>query len=353
MPTEGRQLKVLIVSPADPLTGKPRAGPLRRFRNPPPGVRYAHVTDRVAIPTSRGGQYSFSPMNVGLSAVKFALEHALPLDYRGASLVHTFFWDVRKFTVPWVHESDQSIGQYLTGYNNVRGFVRKAVTEGYAPYLNSRGCAGIVTWTEWAKRGFEEEGIDKGKVFVVPPPFEVVSDARAHEGCNILFIGRDFHRKGGDLMLRAFGRIDSPDCRLIYVGKADERAKKKMSGDGRIAYHERATGTLLAEEIWPYVDVLALPTRADAFAMTVAEAMSRGIPVVATGIPPIVEVVEDGESGFLFPLGDETRFLEGLSRLAGDESLRKKLGRRAQERVEVLFAPSTVGKRLMEVYRRA
>jgi glycosyltransferase involved in cell wall biosynthesis len=315
-------------------------------------VQYVHATDRVAIPTSRG-QYSFSPVNVGLSAVKFALEHAFPFDYRGASLVHTFFWDVRKFTVPWVHESDQSIGQYLAGYNNIRGFVWNAVTEGYASYLNSRGCAGVVTWTGWSKKGFEKEGIDPGKVFVVPPPFEVISDARAHEGCNILFLGRDFLRKGGDLMLRAFGRIDSPDCRMIYVGKADERAKKTMAGDRRIAYHERATARVLAEEIWPYVDVLALPTRADAFAMTVAEAMSRGIPVVATGIPPIAEVVEDGESGFLFPPGDETKFLEGLSRLAGDESLRERFGRRARERVEKLFAPSLVGKRLMEVYRRA
>lgn len=347
-----RRLKVLLVSPADPLTGKPRAGPLRRFHHPPPGVQYAHATDRVAVPTSTG-QYLFSPVNVGLSAVKFAFEHAFPLDYQGASLVHTFFWDIRKFTVPWVHESDQALGQYLTGYNNIRGFIRNVVTEGYSSYLNSRGCAGVVTWTEWAKRGFAEDGVDASKVFVVPPPFEVVSDAKPHGGCNILFLGRDFTRKGGDIMLRAFRGIDAPDCRLTYVGRADEGARKTMATDRRVDYYERPTGTVLAEEIWPRVDILALPTRADAFAMTVAEAMSRGIPVVATGIPSIMEVVEDGESGLLFPLGDEARFAEELGRLAGDRSLRRRLGLKGQERVSRLFSPSAIGDRLIEVYRRA
>ena len=352
MPSSGRRLECLLVSPSDPITGKPRAGPLRRYRHPPPGVRYMHVTDRVAIPTSTG-QYSFSPLNVGLAAVKFALEHAFPFDYRGASLVHTFFWDVRKFMVPWVHESDQSLGQFLSGYNNVGGFVRKSVTEGYASYLNSRGCAGVVTWTNWARRGFVEDGIDPEKVFVIPPPFEPVDDAKPHAGCNVLFLGRDFTRKGGDLVLRAFSRVDAPGARLVYVGRAEGGFRRAVSADRRIDYKERPTNEALAGEIWPFVDILALPTRADAFAMTVAEAMSRGIPVVATSLPPIAEVVEDGKSGYLYPPGDVEGLAEGMSRLAGDPALRERMGREGMERVKELFDPARVAERLMEVYRRA
>ena len=352
MQTTKGKLKCLLISPADPLTRRPRAGPLRRFLNPPPGVEYTHVTDRVSVPTSTG-QYRFSPANVGLAAVKFALEHAFPVDDAGYSIVHTFFWDVRKFTIQWVHESDQSLGQYLTGYNNVRGFVKRAITDGYSSYLNSRRCAGIVTWTGWAKKGFEEDGVDPGKVTVIPPPFEPISVSRPHDGCNILFVGRDFARKGGDVMLKAFASIDAPGCRLNYVGRAEGRALRVVEGDRRISYFERPSNKTLAEEIWPYADILALPTRADAFAMTVAEAMSRGIPVVSSSIPPIAEVVEDGESGYLAPVGDVAGFAERLARLAADPPMRSKMGARAQERVKTLFSPEVVGRRLMGVYRRA
>ena len=344
--------KCLLVSPADPLTGLPRAGPLRRFRHPPPGVEYTHVTDRVSVPTSTG-QYTFSPVNLGLAVVKFALEHAFPLDESGASMVHTFFWDVRKFTVPWVHESDQSLGQYLGGYNNIGGFVRKSITDGYASYLNSRGCAGVVTWTEWAKKGFVEDGVDPAKVTVIPPPFDALSANRPHDGCNVVFIGRDFARKGGDVMLRAFASVDSPGCSLTYVGRARGKALEAIRNDRRITYLERAPHKTLTDEVWPFADILALPTRADAFAMTVAEAMSRGIPVVSTSLPPISEVVEDGVSGLLAPPGDAAGFAERLARLAGDPSLRSKVGRAAQDRVKARFSPQLLGRKLLDVYSRA
>jgi glycosyltransferase involved in cell wall biosynthesis len=352
MPVEGKRLRCLLVSPADPLTRRPRSGPLRRLLHPPPGVQYAHATDRFAIPTGTG-RYGFNPVNVGLAAVKFALEHAFPLDGSQASMVHSFFWDVRRFTVPWVHESDQSLGQYLAGYNNVRGLVKSAITDGYSSYLNSRGCRGVVTWTSWAKKGFEEDGVDPGKVAVIPPPFEVVSSGRQHPGCNILFLGRDFVRKGGDVVLKAFSAMDAPDCRLYYVGEADARALKSIGRDGRITYLEAPTDRTLSEDVWPYVDILALPTRADAFAMTVAEAMSRGIAVVTSSIPPISEIVEDGVSGYLAPVGDAPRVAELLGRLAGDPGLRSKIGRGAQDRVRTLFSPDALGRRLLDVYRRA
>lgn len=343
-------MKALLISPADPLTGRPRAGPLRRFRHPPPGVTYTHVTDRVAIPAGRG-EYKMSPVNVGLAAVKFAMEHAFPIDQRNVSLAHTFFWDVRKFTVPWVHESDQSLGQYLEGYNNVGGFVRKRLTEGYSSYLNSRGCAGVVTWTNWAKDGFAADGVDPQKVRVIPPPFPLVEGRVEHAGCNLLFIGRDYLRKGGDLLLSAFGSLDVPGCRLIYVGRVDGAIRKKMTADPRIIYMAKPSNATLASEVWPMADAFVLPTRADAFAMTVAEAMSRGIPVVASSLPSISEVVEDGASGFLVPPGDWARLGERLSRVAGDSKLRERMGSKAREKARSAFSPVAVGTALSEVYR--
>lgn len=305
------------------------------------------------MPTSTG-EYKFSPTNLGLAVAKFALEHVLPIREKGNSLVHGFFWDVRKFELPWVHESDQSFGQFLSGYNNIGGFVTRVATEVYSDYLNSKGCKGVVTWSEWSKRGFVEDGVDASKVSVIPPPFGPIFDQRPHSGCNLLFLGRDYHRKGGDISLRAFRALPSDvDSRLVYVGRVDDSsARRAIKEDRRITHLERPSDRTLAEDVWPLTDILVLPTRADAFAVTLVEAMRRGIPVVASSVGAIPEVVEDGRSGLLFGIEDEGGFLLHLQRLVHDPALRRRLGEDARTRVGSLFLPEVVNRELKEVYLR-
>jgi glycosyltransferase involved in cell wall biosynthesis len=351
---EGGRISCLLVSPTDPLTRRPRAGALRRLLHPPSGVDYTLAADKVPFPGG-AGYYGFTPVNAGIQAVRFALEHLFPLDQKGKTLVHSFFWDVRKFVVPWVHESDQSFGQFLTGYNNVRGVVRRLATEEFASFLNWDRCIGVIAWSEWAKRGFVEDGVDAAKVSVVPPPFGVKIDRRPHEGCNVLFLGRDYRRKGGETALRAFRALPgSADCRLIYVGRMEDPDElKALERDPRITHLERPSNRTLVDEVWPVIDVFILPTRADAFAITVVEAMRRGIPVVSTAVPAIREVVADGVSGILVRAGDEEGFCNSLRKLVEDPRLRKSIGENAMKRVEETFSVEKVNGALMEVYERA
>jgi glycosyltransferase involved in cell wall biosynthesis len=349
-PGTERTIECLLVSPSDPLTRGPRAGPLRRLMNPPEGVNYTLATDRFAYP-ARASSYEFNPLNVALVVTRFALEHAMPIDERGKALVHSFFWDVRKYAHRWVHESDQSFGQFLSGYNNVTGQVKKWANEGFSSYLNSRWCAGVVTWSEWAKEGFVEDGIDRSKISVIPPPFRAVDYRRAHEGCNALFLGRDFHRKGGDTVIRAFTSMKGQGgCRLNYIGPMEGKEAERAKADGRIIQRDSASTRDLLQDIWPATDIFVLPTRADAFAVTVVDAMRRGIPVVSTRIPAVSEVVEDGVSGFLSEVGDEDGVRENLERLVYDPQLRIKMGESAKRRAVSLFSPEKVNSSLRGVY---
>ena len=347
-----RDLNCLVVAPTDPLTGGPRTGALRRLLNPPPGVRYKLATDRLRYP-KRAASYEFNPGNVALVAARFALEHIIPIDQKGAAVVHSFFWDVRKFDRRWVHESDQSFGQFMQGYNNIGRTVRRLANEGFSSYLNSRWCAGAVTWSEWAKRGFAEDGVDPSKVFVIPPPFEVLDSGREHQGCNFLYIGREFRRKGGDATLRAFGSLKGGSgCRLAFVGPlGTAESRRTVRSDPRVSQSDSLPGGILESEVWPVMDVFVLPTRADAFALAVVDAMRRGIPVVATRIPAIAEVVEDGVSGLLSEVGDEEGLRDNMQRLADDSETRLRMGRNAKARAESLFSPEKVGRALREVYR--
>lgn len=347
-------LKCLLLAPLDPLTGELRSGPLRRYLHPPPGVTYSLATDRLRYP-QRAARYKFDPAFVGLAAIRFAVEHTVRLKQRNFALAHSFFLDLRKFLVPWVHESDESFGQFLSSYMGVKGLVKRKATELFSTYLNADACKGVIAWSHWARGGFVEDGVDRSKVHVIPPPFETIQDRRTHKGCNILFIGRDFSRKGGDIALNAFDSIyHSEGSRLIYVGKLDESGiRRKVKEDRRIVHMASPTTRTLREDVWPVTDILLLPTRADAFAISVVEAMCRGIPVIATALPAVAEIVEHKVSGFLAPLNNSHIFSRDLERLVQDASLRRNMGRQAKRRVNHLFSPRAVSRALGQVYINA
>lgn len=346
-------MRCLLLSPSDPITRGPRSAAALRYRHPPRGVEYTLETDRFSYPR-RLGYYGMDPASVGLAAFRFFLEHALPQRNHGHRLVHSFFWDLHGFDVPWVHESDQSLGQFVSGYAGVGGPARDVILNVFSTYLNSSRCRAVVTWTEWARKGFVEDGVEKSKVAVIPPPFQVIDDRRPHPGCNVLFLGRDFRRKGGAMALRAFASASAGmECRLFYVGRIDDPARlREARADSRIAHLENPSSRVLAEDVWPLTDVLLLPTNNDAFAMVVAEAMRRGVPVVASGLEPLSEVVEDGVTGFLVEKGDLRGFASSLRRLIESPDLRLRMGEAARSRSSKLFSPSKVGSALAEVYRR-
>jgi len=341
------RMSCLLVAPLDPLTGELRAGPLRRFLNPPANVAYSLATDRFRYP-QRAAQYTFDPAFVGLATVRFVLEHSRHFEQRGHALAHSFFLDLQRFVLPWVHESDQAFGQFLSDYMHIKGYLKRRATELFSSYLNSNGCRSVIAWSQWAKRGFVEDGVDRSKIHVIPPPFETVVDRRPHTGCNILFIGRDFTRKGGDIALNAFCSIPrSEDCRLIYVGKVNEpTARKVVSNDSRIVHLVSPTSRTLREDVWPITDVFLLPTRADAFAISAVEAMCRGIPVIATKLPALTEMVKDQVSGLLASPNDAQAFSRYVQRLVQDEEARCTIGEEAKKVACRMFSPNIVNQAL-------
>ena len=125
--------------------------------------------------------------------------------------------------------------------------------------------------------------MEPSKISVIPPPFEQVFDRKRHEGMNVLFIGRDYVRKGGRVVVEVFEALkEFSEARLLYVGKVDDKkiVALPMKGDPRIRYFPSVSSLVLETRIFPVTDLFFLPTLADAFAQySVVEAMSRGIPV--------------------------------------------------------------------------
>lgn len=86
-----------------------------------------------------------------------------------------------------------------------------------------------------------------------------------------------------------------------------------------------------ARNLYPTFDVYLLPSRLEAFPVTIQEAMQAGVPVVATEVGSVCEAVDDGETGFVVPVGDVDAMADAVRRLHNDPGLRARMGQRARE----------------------
>jgi glycosyltransferase involved in cell wall biosynthesis len=326
-----------------------------RYRNPPSGVKYRLQMERLGYPKYLA-HYSLKLLTTPLSSARLFAEAMFPLDKKGISLIHSFYWVVHRYTLPWIHENDQSLGQYFSDYVHFEGLVSKRIVRVSASILNARLCRAVVVWSNHAKRGYTEDGVDPSKIVVIPPPFPIIKDRRPHETVNILFLGRDYHRKGGDIAVEVFRKLSKRpgNVRLIYVGKVlDPATLRFLRGEKNISYYESASQESLMNDIFPVSDILLLPCRAEAYGMSAVEAMSRGIPVISSNISALPEILEDGNSGYLCRPEHVDSFAECTERLAADSELRLKLGQNAAGLVSRKFSAEQIGKQLQRLYLEA
>ena len=344
-------MRVLLVAETDPRSGLPRRGAQLRLSSPPEGVSYYLLT---------GGAYvaprSYSSMGL-LEALSSAVRQAARLASlagRGFDLVHSFFIDLTRFAGRWVHESDESPGQYLEGYLGAEGRAASLIRELLAARLNSDSCAAVITWSKWAAEGFAEDGVDQAKVRVVPPPIPVRSP-RPHGTVNVLFVGREPVRKGLDLVLEAAARLLGREERVrFYVVSPGATKLLRRLGEAaarRVVAYDRVPEGLLRDALLPEADVVLAPSRFDAYNLTVLEAMSYGAVPVVSAVGALPELV--GDAGVVLKDPDGQALADVVEELAHDERLRAKLGERARALVEGRNDPRAVGRELLKVYEEA
>lgn len=171
----------------------------------------------------------------------------------------------------------------------------------------------------------------------------------------VTFVGRFVHRKGIDVLLRAWGRVVSgrPDAHLILIGFGDEEAGLRDLARN-IKIEESVTFLGEITNVIDYLqasDLFVIPSRKEGNPNTLLEASACGLPVVATSIGGIVEVVKDGQSGVLVPSDDEEALAGKILLLLGDEEYRMKLAENARSEALSRFSFETIGSRYEELYR--
>lgn len=201
-------------------------------------------------------------------------------------------------------------------------------------------------------------GVDYTR-FATPQPAQVAALKAKYGQATplILFAGRLRYYKGVQYLLQAMPHLETA-ARLLIVGVGPMEAEWKAE-TLRLGLQDKVVfvGEISDEDLPAYyqaADVFVLPAceRSEAFGVVQLEAMAAGCPVVSTELGTGTSYVNQNEkTGLVVAAADSRALAVALNRLLIDESLRLKMGKQAQQRVQTEFTLEKMASRVESVYQ--
>ena len=196
----------------------------------------------------------------------------------------------------------------------------------------------IIVFSKYSKRNISlKYAIKKNNIKVVyygvDPRFFDIKINNTQKN-NLLFCGRLVEQKGLDILLKALPNLKRhyKDLTLDVVGdgpckKSYIQLAQKLGVEDVVNFH----GYVPLPNLFQYykkAKLFVLPSRSESFGIVLAEAMACGLPIVATNVGAIPEVVKNGETGILVKPGDSSALSIAISKLLDNPQKRKEMGRR-------------------------
>ena len=173
----------------------------------------------------------------------------------------------------------------------------------------------------------------------------------------VLTVGRLSKEKAHIDLLAAFNHLreinPEIELRLLIVGDGPERERLEAAA-GLLGLGERVVFTGEVSDVQPYyaaADLLVLPSHSEGSPYVLLEARAASVPIVATRVGGVPEMVEHEESALLVPAGDTDALAIAMARLLIDPQLAQKLTAHAAMLVATRYSPETYVRHLLEIYR--
>lgn len=214
----------------------------------------------------------------------------------------------------------------------------------------------LVSWSEWTRRSLVNDyQVDASRIRVIAPgaapEFFRVGQQRQpwferRRPVRVLFVGGDFERKGGRLLLDCMQGALAGRCELHLVTSADIPAAPNVHVHSGL----RPNSPQLLEQ-FAAADLFVLPTFADCLAVVLMEATAAGLPVITTDVGALREAVIPDQSGLIVPAGDGHGLSTAIEHLVESPSLRGRMGRAARDLARRKFDAQANNRALLDLIR--
>ena len=223
--------------------------------------------------------------------------------------------------------------------------------------------AGVVTVSRWNADFLAERlGVDRAKIHVIPCGIDVERFTPGGAGESpplVVAVARLHPIKNLQLLLDVCARVASGGTRhcVAIIGDGDERAAlERRRAELGLDEVVRFVGHLTQEAVadwWRRADVGALTSDSEGMPVALMEAAASGVPVVATAVGGVPDMVVQGVTGRVVPPGDAGGFAAALEQLLSEPALRRRMGAAARRHAVDRFSVAHQVDRLMEVWTRA
>lgn len=231
---------------------------------------------------------------------------------------------------------------------------------GLLEQVGERRAAAVLALTPRLARLLGDQGVDADRIHVIPSGVRPAlfaadrPDPFPHLGRpRVVFVGRLAAQKGVDVLVRAAAQLRTPEAQVVIVGDGPDRAEIEGEID-RLGLRQRVhlTGFIPHDQVpavLAHADVFVMPSIYEELGSALVEAQWAGVPIVASQVGGIPDVVEDGVTGVLVAPRDPAALAGAVDDLLSDPGRARTLAGRGQG-VATRYDWATLGAQVLDVY---
>jgi len=225
-----------------------------------------------------------------------------------------------------LHDFGDFYGKYPSKLAAIESYKHRSRAANYKSYR------GLFPWSQWAADSLVSDyGVDKKKVHVIPPGVDTTlwkpAETLEKSGVfNLLFVGGDFDRKGGPLLLEWAMETNQTNWHLNIV----TRMKLDIADSRITVYNNLSSNDAKLTELYQQSSAFVLPTLADCYSIAGMEALASGLPVLLSLTGGTGDVIKDGKTGYLLKSPNVADLEEKLGGLISDHQLQSSMSKAAR-----------------------
>jgi glycosyltransferase involved in cell wall biosynthesis len=270
--------------------------------------------------------------------------------------------------LPKVFCADQTFAKSIDAYSEYTNCSPDYLKRGHEQEARAlTNCTAAIYPSEWAARSaIEDYNTDPAKVYVLPfganvepPPSKTIDtnlDCKVFEPFRILFIGRDWKRKGGDTVLKACAiaakrgvpiKLDLVGLDIIPEALPDYATNHGLLLKSNSIQRAKLEGLLMQTHL------VFVPSRAEAFGMTFCEAAAYGVPSLSSNVGGIPTIVHENLTGFSLPVESEPEaYAQRIEACFADRRRYVALGRSARRYYDQTLTWDVYGEKLLTILQK-